>query len=205
MYIFYKKWVWIINLEDTTSMASQLITDWLTFLPQDFKNISTIYQRPFGEIVIIVDNMIYMIYFPSLVLVNGYPKSISSIGLSSKAKIHTAVNTYTGHTFIFYNDIYSMELDECNLRTKAYGMITKTFSGIPPDVNSAFRCINGMLYFFKGNTFYEFNEFKNSLIRAGKNDLLLFGIKCPKMSSSYSEIVNTLKNTVLQLEQLNSS
>jgi hypothetical protein len=81
-------------------------------------------------------------------------------------------------------------------------MITKTFSGLPPHMDSVFRYINGMLYIFKDNSFYEYNEFTNLLIRTGENDLSLFGIKCSKFPSTYSEIMKALKNAVAQSDKL---
>lgn len=204
MYIFYEKWVWMISLSDMNIPKPQLITDWLLFLPPDFKNISTLYQRPSGEIVFFINNLIYMIKFPSLMLVSGYPKQISTLGITSNARIHTAVNTYTGQTFIFYNDIYYMELDECQFVAKSYGMISRKFPGVPPNMKSAFRYSNGMLYFFKDNTVFEFNEFTNTLLRAGKNNLSIFGIQCKKIPSSYGEIIVNLKKLVLKLDALNA-
>jgi hypothetical protein len=59
-YIFCEKWVQIINLEDSETTNPLLVTDWLSFLPHDFKNISSIYQGPSGEIVMFIDNMIYI-------------------------------------------------------------------------------------------------------------------------------------------------
>jgi hypothetical protein len=45
MYIFYKKYVWLVNLKDMTyDKEPKLITDYLYFLPDDFQKISHIYQ-----------------------------------------------------------------------------------------------------------------------------------------------------------------
>jgi hypothetical protein len=45
MYIFYKKYVWLVNLKDMTyDKEPKLITDYLYFLPDDFQEISHIYQ-----------------------------------------------------------------------------------------------------------------------------------------------------------------
>jgi hypothetical protein len=55
MYIFYKKYV----------LVSQ-------FLPDDFKEISHIYQRPSGDVLIVVKNVYYLIDFPSFNVKRGY-------------------------------------------------------------------------------------------------------------------------------------
>jgi hypothetical protein len=44
MYIFYEKYVWLVNLKDMTyDKEPKLITDYLYFLTDDFKEISHMY------------------------------------------------------------------------------------------------------------------------------------------------------------------
>jgi hypothetical protein len=44
LYIFYKKYVWLVNLKDMTyDKELKLIKDYLYFLPDDFQEISHIY------------------------------------------------------------------------------------------------------------------------------------------------------------------
>lgn len=201
MYIFYKEWFWIIDIgnANTQSEVPQLITNWLTFLPAGFKEISGIYQKPSGEIVIFVDNQFYMINFPSLNLISGYPKYISELGISRGNTINGVVNTYTGRTFLFYNDNYYLEINDCFMTPKYYGLISKSFPGVPQGINSAFRYTNGNLYFFKDGLYYEFSEFNNTIIRAGRNTLSLFGIKC---TTSYINIIEQIKKLVINLGNL---
>jgi hypothetical protein len=68
-------------------------------------------------------------------------------------------------------------------------MLPKLFPGLTPTINSAFRFTNGNLYFFKGTLSYEFN---NTVIKAAKNSLSLFGIKCSKVPSSYIDLVEQM-------------
>jgi succinate dehydrogenase/fumarate reductase cytochrome b subunit len=51
------------------TLIAILITDWLSFIQHDYKNISSIYHRLSGEIIMFVDKMIYTIDFRSLILV----------------------------------------------------------------------------------------------------------------------------------------
>ena len=154
MYVFYKEWFWMSGSaselpsgEPTQPQSSrdyvpaatnepQLITNWLTFLPDEFREISAIYQRPSGEVVMFVDDEFYMINFPSLSLVSGYPKHISELGIGRGNTINAVVNTYTGKTFLFYNNNYYTEIDECLMKAKNYGLISKLFPGLPPSINS---------------------------------------------------------------------
>jgi hypothetical protein len=45
---------------------------YLYFLPDDFQEISHIYQRPSGYVLIVVKNLYYLIDFPSFNVKNGY-------------------------------------------------------------------------------------------------------------------------------------
>ncbi|PSN53512.1 hypothetical protein C0J52_13228 [Blattella germanica] len=56
MYLFYKEWFWMIDIYEAqaSEVVPQLITNWLTFLPDGSKEITGIYQRPTGEVVIFV-------------------------------------------------------------------------------------------------------------------------------------------------------
>jgi hypothetical protein len=76
MYIFYKKYVWLVNLKDMTyDKEPKLITDYLYFLPDDFQEISHIYHHlssPSGGVLIVVKNLYYLIDFPSFNVKSGY-------------------------------------------------------------------------------------------------------------------------------------
>ncbi|XP_049808976.1 stromelysin-1-like [Schistocerca nitens] len=57
LYIYYEKWVWVMDLDNlNVHTKPQLISDWLTFLPKGFKNITAAYQRPSGDVVLFIDN-----------------------------------------------------------------------------------------------------------------------------------------------------
>jgi hypothetical protein len=144
----------MINITDATyNEPPQLITDCLIFLPETFKEISGIYQRTSGEVVIFVENQYYMINFPSLSFVTGYPKYIGELGIARGNTINAVVTTYIGTTFLLYNNNYYMEIDECLMRAKNYGMISKLFPGLLPSINSAFRFTNGNFYFSRTRYF----------------------------------------------------
>ncbi|XP_064212311.1 matrix metalloproteinase-2-like [Tribolium castaneum] len=179
LYIFYKKYVWIVNLKDMSyDNKPKLITDYLTFLPDNFQEISQIYQRPDGTILLTTNNLYYIIDFPNFVVKNGYNgRSITSLGVPSGKKINAIFSTYSGQTYIFYDNTMFIQFDECLLRPKKHGMIAELFSSIPSNVDKAFRYINGKIYFFKDNNYYEYHEFLQTT-KSYKFDLSIFGIKC---------------------------
>jgi matrix metalloproteinase-16 (membrane-inserted) len=130
LYIFYKKYVWIVNLKDMSyDNKPKLITDYLTFLPDNFQEISLIYQRPDGTILLTTNNLYYIIDFPSFVVKNGYNgNSITSLSVPSGKKINAIFSTYSGQTYIFYDNTMFIEFDECLFRPKKHGIITELFS-----------------------------------------------------------------------------
>jgi matrix metalloproteinase-16 (membrane-inserted) len=178
MYIFYKKYVWLVNLKDMTyDKEPKLIKDYLYFLPDDFKEVSHIYQRPSGDVLIVVKNLYYLIDFPSFNVKSGYNgQSIENLGIPKGKRIDAIFRTYSGKTYIFYDKVLYIEFDECLFRSKKNGLISELFAGIPPNINRAFRYRN--LYFFKDKMFYEFDDISNTLVKSDKFDLTVFGFKC---------------------------
>lgn len=202
MYIAHKNWIWTMNNGDNKYDKPVALTDLFMSIPSDFQNITAVYQRPSGEIVLVIKNQLYMYNFPSLTLVSGYPIPVYSLGLPQNVKIHAIVNTYSGRTFVFYDDMYYIELDECKFYTKDRGLISKAFPGVPPSMDGAFRYTNGRIYFFKDYNYYEFNEFTNKMVKADRNDLNLFGIQCPNKTilEQLKELLEKLAPTLRNME-----
>ena len=69
-------------------------------------------------------------------------------------KINAAIHTYTGRTLLLYNDMYYGEIDECTFTIKKHAYVKDRFVGLPEAVDSAFRYIDGKIYFFKGARVY---------------------------------------------------
>ena len=61
-----------------------------------------------------------------------------------------------------------------------YGYTKGYFTGLPTGVESAFRFVNGKIYFFKEDLVYAYNEFLNTSENGGgeKSALSILGIKC---------------------------
>lgn len=194
LYILYEKWLWIVNTNEMTYSTPVIITDWLTFLPKNFSKLLAVYQRPSGEIVMFIDSFVYMFDLMSLRLINGYPRYLQSVFNIQPNKLHAIFNSYTGRTFIFHDDNYYREVDECSFTTKSWGYISDLFPGVPPKIDSSFRYIDGNLYFFKNNTIYMFNEFTRALVKVERNNLSIFGLECVN-----DDILNKLKDLITKL------
>lgn len=196
LYIFYKKFFWVVQLEDKTFGETQTISDWLFFLPPDFEKIDFIYLKPNGQVVLIINKQIYLVEFPSLKLVYGYPISTKKFDSRQNLTINGIVNTYLGRTILFFNDNYYMDIDECTFSPIRYGITYKTFFGLPESVDSVFRYTNGLLYFFKNSSVFVYDEFVNSILRVEKNDLSIFGIKCLKSETNNTSILAQIRNLI---------
>lgn len=182
LYVLKGKLAWIFNIEDHNSLDQYtkplVITDWLKFLPSNIKEINAVYQRPSGEVVIIVNNVVYMFDIQTQRLSSGFPKSIGSLGLQSNTVVHGIFNSYRGRTYLLYDKVYYVEIDECYFSAKSHGYVSDLFVGVPTEVESVLRYTNGLLYFIKNNLFYEYNEFTKKMKKAGPVNLNMFGLSC---------------------------
>ena len=99
-----------------------------------------------------VDSLVYMFDLMSLILNHGYPRHLQSLFNIQPNNLHSVFNSNIGKTFIFHDDNYYREVNECTFTIKSWGYISETFPGIPPKIDSSFRFTDGNLYFFKNNT-----------------------------------------------------
>ncbi|KAF5305692.1 hypothetical protein FQA39_LY09181 [Lamprigera yunnana] len=181
-YIFYKKYVSIVKLEDNQYNEPKIIFDWLNFLPSNFERIDAIYQRPSGEIVFFINQEIYRMSYPGLKLLDGFPRKQDTIGVTSKLKINAALNSYTGRTYIFYEQNFFVELDECSFSSRRHGYIYNKFDAFPSSIYGVLRYTNGYWYIINKERFYQYDEFNNKMISTGKNKLQVVNIICPNES-----------------------
>ena len=79
IFVTYQRYVWSINIDDTKYDGPHVLnTSYMNFLPDNF-SLSAAYQRPSGEIVLFVNNIVYMVEYPSFKLKEGWPSLESRI------------------------------------------------------------------------------------------------------------------------------
>ncbi|VEN53640.1 unnamed protein product, partial [Callosobruchus maculatus] len=104
------------------------------------------------------------------------------------AEINAVFQTYSGSTFLFFDNDSYIEFIENPQQLIGRGRISDVFPGIPKDITSAFRYIDGHIYFFSHRTYYKYNEFTRTISKAGQFMWNLFDIPCPNTS-----LLNQLK------------
>lgn len=183
MYILYKTYMWPVNFEEKQYEAPIPIRAWFKFLPENFEEISAVYQEPSGDIVAIVQDKLYVIDSSSLLPKDNYPMPLNNV-IPYTNSVHSMFNSYTGRTYVLYDSNHYAELSFCDnwFRPKKRERLENEFPGIPAKIDAVFRYTNGHLYFFKGQTVYEYSEFSKKVIRALPFNLGLFNIECPTES-----------------------
>ncbi|XP_050454127.1 stromelysin-2-like [Cataglyphis hispanica] len=179
LYVSNRRNVWSIDLTEKRYGRPMTLTKYATFLPNNFTRLSAAYQRPSSDLALFANDAIYLAEYPSFRLKPNWPRSLHSIGFSRNAKINAAINTHSRRTYAIYDDDKVAEIDECRILVVKHAPLKDIFPGIPSAITSAFRYIDGNLYFFAKRQFYAFNEFKNIVTSAGPFDLRVLGIECP--------------------------
>lgn len=191
IYLLYQGWVWAISLEDKIIHPPLRAIEYIPLGNIDFKKDSIhIYQRPNNEIGLFHHNKFYRIDSSSFGVIQSH--EYKWMGLPHFMKIHGVLNSYKGKTYIFYNNIYCAEINECNLSRKSIKYMSEIFPGIPNNFSSVFRYIDGTIYFIKDDMIYEFNEFLNKATGSYKFEMETL-LKIPCQSDG---LLKQLKNVL---------
>ncbi|XP_024893686.1 matrix metalloproteinase-2-like [Temnothorax curvispinosus] len=163
MYISYKRHVWSIDLDGRTYNGPLALLNHMSFLHDNYTRVTAAYQSPSGDLVVFVDNLVYLVQYPEFSLWPGWPKTL-------------------GRSFVVFNGNSVGEIDECDKdkRVAKFTPLEATFPGIPTGVTLIFRYVDGNLYFTTRAQFYKFNEFTRTVSSAGKFDLRILNIVCPR-------------------------
>lgn len=201
MYVFNKEWIWSLELKNPQLTAPLKMADFVDFLPKDFDHITAIYQRPNGDILFIIKNWVYIIKYPTLELLDGYPKRVQDVfTIPQDSKIQAIFNTNSGKTILLYNRIFMSEISECDFKPIKHTYFADSFPGVPNQIQHAFRFSNGRLYFFRDDFFYEFDEFRGIVTKSGPVDVSMFGVKCSnfKIFDKLSDYLKEIKTYFIQ-------
>ncbi|XP_024871091.1 matrix metalloproteinase-2-like [Temnothorax curvispinosus] len=202
MYISYKRYVWSVDLDGRTYNGPLAFLNHMSLLHDNYTRVTAAYQSPSGNLMVFVDNLVYLVQYPEFSLRPGWPKTLQELGFPENALINGAVNTHRGRSYVVFNGNAVGEIDECDQdkRVAKFTPLEATFPGIPKGVTSIFRYIDGNLYFTTRSQFYKFNEFTRTVSSAGKFDLRILNIVCPK-----AELLQQLRNLLDRIVRLNDN
>ncbi|XP_077280125.1 interstitial collagenase-like [Temnothorax americanus] len=202
MYISYKRYVWSIDLDGRTYNGPLALSNHMSFLHDNYTRVTAAYQSPSGDLVVLVDNLVYLVQYPEFSLWPGWPKTLQELGFPENTLINGAVNTHKGRSFVVFNGNSVGEIDKCHESKKVakFTPLEVTFPGIPTGVTSIFRYIDGNLYFTTRTQFYKFNEFTRTVLSAGKFDLRMLNIVCSK-----AELLQQLRDLLDRIVRLNDN
>ncbi|KAL6253796.1 hypothetical protein P5V15_015611 [Pogonomyrmex californicus] len=100
-------------------------------------------------------------------------------------------------TFAIYNDEIVGQIDDCSMITVKHNSLHAIFPGIPLAVTSIVRYLDSNLYFIVKRQFFKY-KFTRSVIMAGKFDVEIFGIVCPR-----DGLLEQLRALLKRLAQMN--
>ncbi|KYN35814.1 hypothetical protein ALC56_09838, partial [Trachymyrmex septentrionalis] len=103
IFVTYQRYVWSINIDDKKYDGPYVLNSYMNFLLDNF-SLSAAYQRSSGKIVLFVNNMVYMIDYPSFKLKEDWPKRLSSLGFPTNTLINSVVNTNRGQTYAIFDN-----------------------------------------------------------------------------------------------------
>ncbi|XP_024882484.1 matrix metalloproteinase-2-like [Temnothorax curvispinosus] len=194
MYILYKRYVWSIDLDGRTYNGPLVLLHHMSFFHDNYTRVTAAYQSPSGDLVVFVDNLVYLVQYPEFSLRPGWPKTLQELGFPEKTIINEAVNTHKRHSFMVFNGNSVGEIDECDKdkRVAKFTPLEATFPGIPTGVTSIFRYVDGNLYFTTRMQFYKFNEFTRTVSSAGKFDLWMLNIVCPELLQQLHDLLDRI-------------
>ncbi|XP_024867349.1 matrix metalloproteinase-2-like [Temnothorax curvispinosus] len=202
MYISYKRYVWSVDLDGRTYNGPLALSKHMSFLHDNYTRVTAAYQSPSGDLMVFVDNLVYLVQYPEFSLRPGWPKTLQELGFPENALINGAVNTHRGRSYVVFNGNAVGEINECDQdkRVAKFTPLEATFPGIPKGVTSIFRYIDGNLYFTTRSQFYKFNEFTRTVSSAGKFDLRILNIVCPK-----AELLQQLRDLLDRIVRFNDN
>ncbi|XP_024882780.1 interstitial collagenase-like [Temnothorax curvispinosus] len=168
-----KCYVWSIDLDGRTYNGPLALSNHMSFLHDNYTRVTAAYQSLSGNLVVFVDNLVYLVQYPEF-------KDVPSV----------------------FNGNSVGEIDECHESKKVAKCtpLEATFPGIPTGVTLIFRYVDGNLYFTTRTQFYKFNEFTRTVSSAGKFDLRILNIVCPK-----AELLQQLRDFLDRIVRLNDN
>ncbi|XP_071055158.1 macrophage metalloelastase-like [Onthophagus taurus] len=193
IYVFYKQWVWLIDLKTKKPIWSKPvnIVDWIRplrgVLKEDDDYVVSI--GPNGQFIFIIRDTIYIIEIASITIRYKWKISETDLGLNDQSKVRGVVTSNYGLTYIFFDDIYAIGVDESFYnRNKIITSVVDLFPGMPTKFNGVYKTPDGLLNFIVGDKIIRYDEYLKEVTDSLDKSLFILGISCP-----YKSLLDQLK------------
>lgn len=202
IHLFYNNFVWILPIEGEKRQPAHFtspfsITNWLRYLPVPFTNITAVYERPNGDFVLVINKELHFYEFPSLKFTRK--NSVDNVSGMKVKVVNAAASTTKGLVYLFINDGFVLEVDECKQKGRLIGEMSELFPDVPTSPSAVFR-YNGKLYFMsKSSLIFEYDEFIGRVTATYSSIFDILNITCATDS-----ILTQLYNIVSKLVHLKS-
>ena len=177
MFMYYNGFLWEKILDGEHVEHPVALSSFIQHIPSTAK-IHAAYVTQDDILVIHADEYIYSFTLGNFNLI-AKQKDLHII--NNNFKLMGAVVTYRGHTYRFYAGNFLVKQNNCG-HPPSSNSISAVFSSVPTNFTGVFRYTNGFLYFFDEEYYYEYDEFRNRLVRSFKRDISVFGINCVNRS-----------------------
>ncbi|CAH1109212.1 unnamed protein product [Psylliodes chrysocephalus] len=175
LYIAYDSFIWKLDLNEMIIPSQpELLVD---YIPEDLRQYTLhhIFQTTIGDLVTIVPpNKYFSVSFPAVQVIDDF-----SINMPNNTHINAIFQSNSGRSYFLYNNMSYIEFSNDFTIILNRGRIRDVFPGIPQDISSEFRWIDGHIYFFRQSRYCKFSEFTRRVVAAGAFHWNLFGVPCP--------------------------
>lgn len=146
--IFHNEWVWTMNLQNGILGRPNKLSDWNRGQIPNLYHVRHIMQQGDENIIILNDNILYLMEWPSFSILYSKPvqQAIDNLFSGALGQIYEQFGQWT------YKHKTSIYIDSTTWKQVPLKLIYNSlilFPGVPADPDSAFRYIDGKLYFFK--------------------------------------------------------
>ncbi|XP_022916195.2 matrix metalloproteinase-18-like [Onthophagus taurus] len=206
MYVFYKQWVWLMDLKSKRPKQPNPIdiNDWLPTLRNVFRAVDYSYKvsiSPIGDLILIMENSIYRIDFKSMNVRSVWPFTSTELGFNNFTRVNGIVTSNYGLPYIFFDDMYAIQVDFNYFRKeRVIVSMGELFPGIPTSFNGVYKGSDGIFNFFVGDRILQYDEYLKEVVVTSHKNLSILGITCP-----YITILDQLKSLLSTIISTNLS
>lgn len=179
LFLFKNQDMWRINSRDEITGPFLTSLFWRG-LPEDLAEVDAVYERQTGGSNIMFFSGQRYWTFDGNVLLPGYPRPLTDLGLPADLKRvdATLVWGHNGQTYFFAGNQYWRFNETREHIDPDYPRDISAWHGVPSHLTSALRWKGGRTYFFKGKVFWQFDNERMAVEHNAGRLSLPYWIEC---------------------------